>query len=74
MSIQLVVDVALEARSKTPLLRYLRNPLEMVVLPPQGTSGTYGQLPDTGADTIRAPRYGFARRPFTVKRMSSLTL
>ena len=42
----------------------------MVELPPQGASDTYGQLPDTGADTIRAPRHGFARLPFTVKRMS----
>ena len=33
----------------------------MVVLPPQGASGTYGQLPDIGADTIRAPRDGFTR-------------
>ena len=43
----------------------------MVVLPPQGVSDTYGQLPDTGADTIRARRYGFARQAFTAKRMSS---
>ena len=42
----------------------------MVVLPPQGASDTYGQLPDTGADTIRAPRHGFARVNSTVKRMS----
>ena len=42
----------------------------MVVLPPQGASDTYVQLPDIGANTIRAPRYGFARVYFTVKRMS----
>ena len=41
------------------LIRFLRNALEMVVLAPQGASDTYGQLSDIGADTIRAPRYGF---------------
>ena len=38
----------------------------MVVLAPHGASGTYGQLSDTGADTIRAPRVGFTRVSFTV--------
>ena len=46
----------------------------MVVLPPQGASDTYVQLPDIGADTIRAPRYGFARVSFTVKRMGTTSI
>ena len=48
----------------------------MVVLPPQGASDTYGQLPHTGADTIRAPRHGFARLlpPFHGKRNTGRTM
>ena len=45
-------------------MRFLWNALEMVVLPPQGASDTYGQLPDIGADTMRAPRYGFTLRSY----------
>ena len=46
----------------------------MVVLAPQGASDTYGKLPDIGADTIRAPRYGSTRVPFIVKWMSTVLL
>ena len=44
----------------------------MVLPAPHGASDTYGQLSDTGADTIRAPRYGFTRVHFIVKRMSTI--
>ena len=43
MPFQLVADVASEVRSKAPLLRYLRNGLELVELTGMGVSGMGGK-------------------------------